>query len=107
MHRDHDKIALHIPKNDMFWQLEKLRHHGATYALKHVLNQKSEAYLHTALFSQKWHKVGVFCTFFKDLKALLQISLTKHNYLSHLLPFWMQYIPKNPFFLMLEIGFLK
>ena len=63
--------------------------------------------LHTALFCPKWRHVEMFCTFFKDLKALLQISLTKHNYLSHLLPFWMQYIPKNPFFMMLELGFLK
>ena len=59
MHRDHDKIALHIPKNDMFWQLEKLRHHGATYALKHVLNQKSEAYLHQGLKGSLIHKYFV------------------------------------------------
>ena len=54
---------------------------------------------HTALFCPKWRHVEMFCTFFKDLKALLQISLTKHNYLSHLLPFWMQYIPKKSIFL--------
>ena len=45
--------------------------------------------IHTALFCPKWRQVEIFCTFFKDLKALLQISLTKHNYLIRLLPFWM------------------
>ena len=42
---------------------------------------------HTALFCPNWRQIENFCTFFKDLKALLQISLTKHNHLSHLLPF--------------------